>query len=283
MQMRPPTFLMKFLKSKSLITIRKAPFLLLALVGLLTIVSSCSSYETSVLLQDKTKDKKDQPDTSVFRAERYIFRSAPNDVLFINVNSVDPNTAAYLNPSGVQSDGSLSPYRSGILIDDSGRIELPYAGKLEVAGLTLPEINIKVRNALSKYFNQFSVEVRVLSFKVTVLGEVFNPGVIQVFGNSMTILESVAQAGNLTPFANPQRVKLIRTEKNEVTMTVINLTDQNLISTPYYYLHPGDQIVVEPNVTRYGNARNSPLSALLPAVSSFAILAQVIYLIARDQ
>lgn len=254
-----------------------------AFFATLALLSSCGSYEKSVLLQDKTKEKDQQPDTSVFFAERYVFRAGPNDILFISVNSIDPNTAAYLNPAGTQSDASLSPYRSGTLIDDSGRVELAYAGKLEVAGLTLPEINIKVRQALSKYFNQFTVEVRALSFKVAVLGEVANPGVQQVFGGSITILEAIAQAGYLTPFANTQRVKVIRTEKSEVSMTVVDLTDQNVIKSPYYYLHPGDQIVVEPNVTRYGNARNSPLIALLPAISSFAILLQVVYLISRNQ
>ena len=103
------------------------------------------------------------------------------------------------------------------------------------------------------------VTVRMSSYRITVTGEVGHPGVIPVATEKMSVIEALAQAGDLTIYGKRDNVMLIREDasgqKHEVRL---NLNDANLINSPYYYLQQNDILYVEPNSVK---AKNSAIGS----------------------
>lgn len=188
----------------------------------------------------------------------------PKDQITISVNTTAPEASQPFNlllqntyTQGRSLSGSygvLMPY----LVDNEGYINFPIVGKLKVGGLTKSEAENLVAEKIKPYMAEDQkpvVTVTMASYSVSVLGEVNRPGSFQVSREKITLLEALAQAGDLTIYGVRDRVKLIREDatgqKNIVTL---NLNDANIVNSPYYYLQQNDVVYVEPNQIK---ARNS--------------------------
>lgn len=188
----------------------------------------------------------------------------PKDELTITVITIDPEASKPFNltvSNSVGSSGQLSTgggTLQGYLVDNDGFINFPVIGKIHVAGLTKSEcedlIKSKVQPYLAKSENPI-VTVTMASYRVTVLGDVNSPRVIPVTTDKMSIMEALAQAGDLTIYGRRDNVLLIREdatgEKHKVRL---NLNDANLINSPYYYLQQNDIIYVQPNQVKAKNS-----------------------------
>lgn len=198
----------------------------------------------------------------------YDAKIMPKDQLTITVITTDPAASAPFNlqvsqaigTTGQlsQSSGSLQAY----LVDNAGNINFPVVGTLHVQGLTKSECEELIKEKISKYLRKDEnpvVTVRMASYRVTILGEVKKPGVVPVGTEKMSVLEAIAQAGDLTIYGKRQNVMLIREDASgEKEIHRLNLTDANLINSPYYYLQQNDIIYVEPNKVQ---ARNSAIGS----------------------
>ena len=111
------------------------------------------------------------------------------------------------------------------------------------------------------------------NFEVTILGEVNNAGTFPVFKESVTIFEAISMAGDLSDYANRQKVKIIRTHNNKKKIYAIDLTNQQLLLSDFYYLRNNDMIYVEP--LKYRTFRKSQSQLLLSALTTFAVLFNV--------
>lgn len=210
----------------------------------------------------------------------YDAKIMPKDMLTITVSTTDPAAARPFNLSvsnTLSATGDLSSGAGtlqGFLVDNDGNINYPIIGKVQVQGLTKSQCEDLIRGKILPYMSKTEtpiVTVRMSSYRVTVLGEVKSPGVIPVAQEKMSILEALAQAGDLSIYGKRNNVLLIREdatgEKHQVRL---NLNDANIINSPYYYLQQNDIIYVEPNSVQ---AKNSGIGSSTTLWFSFVSIA----------
>ena len=214
---------------------------------LLMLLTSCVKYKNLVYLNDST-------DRFYYSYATQNYKVRPFDILSIQLNSLEQNTSRYFDEDFSSEGGSggggqgigANLYLNGYIVSDSGNIDLPLVGKVQVAGLTTDQIKNKIDKGLEEYLKFASVSVKLVNFRVTILGEVNNPGVQYVYEQKYTLLQALSQAGNLTQFGNSQSIKLVR-ESGETIKTIhLDVTDPEIVSSDYYFLLPNDVIIVEP-------------------------------------
>lgn len=203
------------------------------------------------------------------------YRLQPGDVLSVRVQGATPSLVEPFNITGSQIMNSGDPgtlYLTGYPVGDDGTINLPTVGKLKVQGLDMDEAQVLVQKRVRSLVLDANVLLKLLSFKITVLGEVRSPGRYFIYNPQATILEGLGLAGDLTEFGNRENVKLVRQTLNGPEVVLINLTDPKLLQSPYYYLLPNDALYVEPMKARTtrGNANN--LGLVFAGVSSIVLL-----------
>ena len=196
--------------------------------------------------------------------EPQAYRLQPGDVLNIRVQSGQTafNDMFSMMPGQNFLSGEPSIlYISGYVVDDTGSISLPTAGRLKVAGLTVEQSQQLIQKEVGKFMRDANVAVRLTSFRLTVLGEVRAPGRYFVYGPQATVLEALGLAGDLTEFGSRANVKLIRQTAKGSEVVLLDLTDPDLLRSKYYYLLPNDALYVEPMKARTyrGNATNLAL------------------------
>ena len=244
-------------------------------VTLLIAMSSCGTSKSVAYIQNS--------DSINYDNSRYLYdaKIMPKDQLTISVNTVNPEASLpynlLLQNSYAQgrtlstTGGTLMPY----LVDNEGYINFPVVGRLKVSGLTKSECENMILEKISPYMAETEnpvVTVRMSSYSVSVIGEVARPGSFQVAREKITILEALAQAGDLTIYGVRDKVKLIRedaTGKKEIH--TLDLTNANIVNSPYYYLQQNDIVYVEPNKVKAQNARVGNMTTLWFSATSILI------------
>ena len=183
-----------------------------------------------------------------------------DDLLRINIHSSNTDAAApfqmevqqgnmqqLLQQGGGQATANYPlELFNGYLVDRSGDINLPVIGKLKAAGMTIEQLEDSVTARLTPYLKDVVVNVRFFNLKVTILGEVNNPGIIRMSNQRMNLLEAIGNAGDFTSYANRTNVLLIREENGERMYHRLNFQSAEVFSSPYFYLKQNDVIYVEP-------------------------------------
>jgi polysaccharide biosynthesis/export protein len=185
-----------------------------------------------------------------------------NDLLSITVSSPNATASQPFNTVvnvSTQTLGYTATQAAGYLVDRDGYIDLPMLGRIKAAGLTKHVLKENITKVLvdNKYLLFPIVNVRYLNFKVTVLGEVAHPMVVNVPDEKINILEALGFAGDLTIYARRDNIALIREEQGKRIVRRLDLNSGNLLTSPYYYLLSGDIIYVEPNKAKVSSASNA--------------------------
>ena len=188
----------------------------------------------------------------------------PKDLLTITVVTSDPTTSKPFNLSiqnTLGTDGKLGSSTGSLLqylVDNDGNIQFPIVGSIHVAGLTKNECQNLIKEKVKPYLAASEnpvVTVTMSSYRVTVAGEVTRPSVVPVSTEKMSVLEALAQAGDLTIYGRRDNVLLIRENADgQKEAHRLNLNDANIINSPYYYVQQNDYIYVEPNKTKAKNS-----------------------------
>ena len=244
-------------------------------MSLILAMTSCGSSKSVAYIQNS--------DSINYDNSRYLYdaKIMPKDQLTISVNTVNPEASLpynlLLQNSYAQgrtlstTGGTLMPY----LVDNEGYINFPVVGRLKVSGLTKSECENMILEKIRPYMAETEnpvVTVRMSSYSVSVIGEVARPGSFQVAREKITILEALAQAGDLTIYGVRDKVKLIRedaTGKKEIH--TLDLTNANIVNSPYYYLQQNDIVYVEPNKVKAQNARVGNMTTLWFSATSILI------------
>ncbi|MHB1277304.1 MAG: polysaccharide biosynthesis/export family protein [Bacteroidia bacterium] len=161
-------------------------------------------------------------------------------------------------------------YLAGFVLDDSGYVSLPIIGKVKVDGQNIFEANETVQSAFNAYLNNVYIKVRFGGLRFSVLGEVRRPGKFLILQNRMTIFEAVASAGDLTELAKRDEISIMRQYPDGTRIHKVNLLDEKIISSPFYYIQPNDVIYVEPlKIRALGTGTNGmqSLQAILTVLS----------------
>ncbi|NHM01108.1 polysaccharide biosynthesis/export family protein [Flavobacterium difficile] len=206
----------------------------------------------------------------------------PDDQLLIIVSSENAEAASPYNLKTVAFQGNseniLAQERNqAYVVDQDGNIEFPMLGTIKVGGLTRIEATNKIKDLLKNgHLSDPIVNVRLLNFKVSVLGEVANPGVFPISGERVTLVEALALAGDLTIYGKRNSILLIREKNGVKTYEKIDITKTDFINSPNYYLTQNDVVYVEPNKTRVNSSVIGPnltvgISALSLVVTILAL------------
>ena len=152
------------------------------------------------------------------------------------------------------------------------RSDYPIFGEVKVIDKTVTELSSYIQELLIEngYIQEPMIFTRIMNFRISVLGEVTKPGVINVPNNRLTILEAITQAGDLTIYGKRDKIKLLRENDGKVQSYNVDLTKGNIINEPYYYLQQNDVIYVEPNRSKTAQKNYSPLWATIISVFSLA-------------
>lgn len=199
-------------------------------------------------------------DTLNLSASRMLYdaRIMPKDQLSIIVKATNEEASKPFNLYSSSMGSSQNQNQQYYLVDNEGNIDFPVIGKLHVLGLTSRECEDLVRNKISPYLAASEhplVSVRMASFRVVVMGEVSSPGVVTVPNEKMSVVEALAESGDLGLQGKRKNIMLIRedaTGKKEVHR--LDLTDANVFNSPYFYLQQNDIVYVEPNGAKKGTA-----------------------------
>lgn len=159
------------------------------------------------------------------------------------------------------------------LVDIRGTIDFPVLGKLYVVNSTTDQVKQTITEKLKDYLKaDLVVTVRFVNYKISVLGEVNQPGVFTVPDEKISILQALSLAGDLTLYGRRDVVKILREESDgHKTITTLNLNDRNLIFSPFYYLRQGDVVYVEPNKTKAKGAGVGAATNIVFSVVSVVI------------
>jgi polysaccharide export outer membrane protein len=259
---------------------KKLVYLFLA-TAVAVALASCGSSKNVAYFQNS--------DSVSLAESRYLYdaKIMPKDVLSITVSTSEDAAAVPFNLTvptpytlGQRNSYSQAMLQSYI-VDNDGDIDFPLLGTVHLAGLTKKEAERHIRDKIRSYMNRKEkpiVTVRMINYKISVIGEVAKPGMFTVANEKISILEALAQAGDLTIYGRRDRVKLIREDATgEKNIHVLNLNDANIINSPYFYLQQNDVVYVEPNDVKALNSSIGPATTL--AVSSVGVLVSIVTLI----
>lgn len=239
---------------------------------ILVVVSSmfsCGSRKDMVYLQ---------PDSTAAKTiyEQFVPKIQPYDILTISVTATDPKATAAFNPMATNSPTNLNSnlemaLRPTYTVDKDGYIVFPMLGQIKLSGLTRLEAIAMLRDKLTKYINDPNVNMNFNNFRVTVLGEVARPGSFMVPTERITILEALGLAGDMTNRGIRTNVLLVREIEGEKDVQRLDLTQQGLLNSPYYYLAQNDVIYVEPNKAQINNSKLGANTNIIISISSLVI------------
>jgi polysaccharide export outer membrane protein len=179
------------------------------------------------------------------------YRINTNDILDIQVQSSDAEVTRIFNlyQGAGNNFNQADPgamFLTGYEVNPLGMIKLPIIGEIYVKDLTMGEIQRAIQEEVDKYIINATVVAKLVSFKVTVLGEVTAPGYYYVYNSQANIFEILGLAGDMTVYGKRDAVKLLRQTDAGTTVVLLDLTDPNLIESDYYFTQPNDIIYVEP-------------------------------------
>lgn len=250
--------------------------------AIVTMLGSCGSYKQVAYFQNI--------DSLNLSASRMLYDATikPKDQLSIIVKTTDEKVSEPFNifNSKMSNMGGQNQNLQSYLVDNNGDIEFPVVGKIHVLGLTSRQCEELIRTKISPYLAATEhplVTVRLGSFRVVVLGEVGSPGAISVPYEKMSVVEAIAQSGDLGLQGKRKNILLIREDATGMKSAHrMDLTDANIINSPYYYLQQNDIIYVEPNGAKKGTAGlSNSITFWIGLVSSIISLATLAVSVAK--
>lgn len=233
---------------------------------------SCASREKIVYLQSAISAS----ETSEFET-----KIKPDDILSIVVSSENPEVSAPYNSVAVtlqnsSTDSGQSNQIQTYLVDKNGCIEFPVLKKIKLSGYTKEQAIDLLKEKLKDHVADASINLRILNYKITVLGEVNRPGTYPIQSERITLLEALGQAGDLTIYGKRNNILIIREENGKKISQRVDITKSDFINSSYYYLAQNDVIYVEPNKTKINSSTVGPNIAI--GISALSLVVTILAL-----
>lgn len=250
------------------------------------LVCSCIPTKDLQYLQSGKKNSNEN-DLSAVVLKPY--RVQINDVVTIKIKTLDEKLVAIFNPNLASSGAQMySPdvlYFEGFTVNDHGEIRIPILGEIPVIGLTLEEIRIKIeKQLLAEYFKKEAdlfVTVKLAGMRYTVNGEVTSPGTKVLFQDKVTILEAIANCGDITITGNRKEVLIVRQYPHGTEMHSINLLTDDALKSPYFYIQPNDFIYVKPLKQKSWGTGTNALQSFTTILSAVSLILTTFLLIKK--
>jgi polysaccharide export outer membrane protein len=249
----------------------------------LMFATSCISNKDVVYLQGKT----DKQQASIEQVTQKPYRVQSNDVISIKIKALDQKLVEMFNVSttGASPTSADGLYFDGYTVDDHGNVRIPVLGEMPVLGLTLDEIRIKIeKQLLSDYFNKEAdifVIAKLAGLRYTINGEVGSPGTKSLLQEKVTILEAIANSGDITITGNRKEVVIVRQLPHGTEMYTVDLTNVNILKSPYYYIQPNDYIYIKPIKQKNWGVGTNGLQSFTTILSALTLVITTYLLINR--
>lgn len=246
---------------------------ILQLIIILVVLSSCSTKRQILYFQDS--EFLDQQELT----DRFEPIIEPNDILFITISSLNEEVVKpFIKNKNINTNVAPSPLQ-GYLVNNEGNIRFPVLGDVTVKDKSRSEVEELLKTKLSVYVKDVVVDVRIQNFKVTVLGEVNNPGVIELADDRVTLPQAIGQAGDFSEDGKRTDVMVIREENGKQVVARIDFTSTDFFNSPYYFLKQNDIVYVEPSLK--GVKKSGFISNLPSLLSLFTIILSSVVLLTR--
>jgi polysaccharide export outer membrane protein len=240
---------------------------------LILILSACVPQKKIKYLQ--SLQEKDT--SSVYINKRPLdYKVQPYDNLYIRIFSLDEQTYLFFNKASETSyndyvnDAAI--YLNSYSVDKEGSIDFPIVGKIYVKDLTVEQIKDVLQKKVNEYLNETLVVVKMVNFNITILGEVNRPGQIKIYQDEITIFEALSMAGDLTDFANKNKVALIRQTPGGSKVFYLDLTKADILSSEFYYMMPNDILYASPLGIKQWGYSTFPYALVFSAISTALLL-----------
>ena len=255
---------------------------LLLITCLLVFLNSCVSRKDIVYFQDLDKVQPTATDVPNLVIK-------PNDLLTISVAAPEQAAAMPFNlpvvgiPESNSSSLDLSvagrQQMQTYLVDSDGNIDFPVLGTLHVEGFSTRELSLKLKQQIAAYVQDPIVNIRIVNFEVSVLGEVTRPGTFEIRDEYLTLPKALGLAGDLTIYGERNNILVMREENGTKTHAYLDLTKADVINSPYYYLKQNDVVYVEPNGAQRQSASYNRNAGVYISIAS--VLISLIVLITK--
>lgn len=211
-------------------------------------LTQCVPNKKLVYLQ---KGKETNPNIGEVSTIWKDYKLHPGDVLSIRVLGTDQVALAPFNIDQAQGMNNAVPntvmlYINGYSVDPEGDINFPVVGDVKVAGKTIDEVSQQLTKKLESYLQNPTVKIKLVSYKIAILGEVRTPGYYFFFNDRVTIFEALSMAGDMTDVADRAQVKIVRNTAKGVEVKYVNLLQADLMKQELFFMAPNDMIYVQP-------------------------------------
>jgi polysaccharide biosynthesis/export protein len=252
----------------------------LLLIGICIFFSSCVSSKKIPYFQGLEEL---QQNVTIYNPALNI---KPNDLITISVSAYNMEAAQPFNLPvvGVPTSGSESALRvngtqqqQAYLVDSKGNIDFPQLGLIKVAGLQRQELAAKLKQEISQFVKDPIINIRIVNFQVSILGEVNKPGTYTVQDEYLSLPKALGLAGDMSIYGLRENVLVMREENGQKTHAYLDLTDAAVVNSPFYYLQQNDVVYVEPNnAQKQGAGYNRNASVYISIASVLISLAILI-------
>lgn len=218
--------------------------------------------------------------------ENSVFTIQSGDQLVILVSAKDNDVTRPFNQNYSSSDVSQYSVASTNLpvqaqtsvsgptytVSSGHTIDFPELGVISTKDKTTEQLKDELRNKLTRYIKNPTVSVRLTNFKVSVLGEVNHPGRFNIpDGQSATLLEAIAMAGDLTIYGEREKILILRNTGGDPEYHTIDISKSDFVNSPYFYVKQNDQIIVPANRARRNASSFGPQSTVWISIASVAL------------
>jgi polysaccharide export outer membrane protein len=254
----------------------KRKILQLYSIAIIAVLSSCHAYKNIPYYQNLDRSRVTEEAINNYSP----LKIQPGDILGINVNTTTPDGSAVFGtslnrPMGNNSEPVTVNPVYGYMVDPSGNIQVPFIGSVNVKGLTTDEVAKQLSNSLVTYLTKPIVNVRIINFKISIMGDVLRPDVYTIANQHININEALSLAGDLNITAKRKNVLLIRELDGKRQYYTIDLTQKDLFNSPYYYLKNNDILYIEPDRNKYDTVDRSYRTTTL-AISAVSAVTSII-------
>lgn len=219
--------------------------IIIGLILLIIFFSSCVPIKKLIYFQAAEDTLKTAYPYKDFKAHK--LQTANN--LYVNVFSIEKESYEFFN-LGYGTSGNIyydaAIYLNSYVVSEEGYIELPFIGRLYVKGLTIDEAKDTIQKEIEKYLNKTTVVVKLVNYSVSIVGEVNRPGQYKIYQDRINIFEVISLAGDLTTYAKRDDIVLVRKQEKNAKIYHINLLEDNVLESDYYYIMPDDIVYIRP-------------------------------------
>ncbi|MGV6828912.1 MAG: polysaccharide biosynthesis/export family protein [Flavobacteriales bacterium] len=262
----------------------KHTYLLFTLLIIVSISSCISTKQLTYLQEAEFK-----MDTIVsVKKEQEPYRLQINDLISIRVKALDQETVGIFNPindANLNATGEEKLYYDGFVVDLHGNIRIPSLGEIKVLGYTVEEVRQEIEQRLLKdYFKpeaNIFVTVKLAGIRYTVNGEIQKPGSKIIYRDELTIMEAIANSGDIKVTGDRENVIIIRQYPLGQKIHHIDLTKIDAMNSPYYYIKPNDLILINPLPQKSSGIGTTGIQSFTTILSIVTALATTILLFTR--